>query len=628
MSTNLGSLDQFIPKSQAETFARQLQSRLRSLSNDSTADGADETNWNGDHLSSSSENDVYYDLESCPSSPAEEALESDFASYINSTQHETTTNSEPTNLNGEIFTLYDELQTTSQELQDCGYCHDNQLKPNKNDFSNSDSNIITNGKGPPTLSTLCLSTHSNNSSQIDNTSSHHISNDSRDLTDEILRREISNHLHLNKVSSIEKFTIDNYSDNCIDNDCTVGFTSTNGNDDFHKSYTKNGHSEPVRNSETKLDEDLNTQLKISGSNHEENLISCTQSNSLLFSPHIMKSSSDETQSNKLLVIEKDNLENNNHVFVSDAMTKDETRKPSYSEEALARLVETVFNGCKTPEDITDLSSIEKPEYQDSNGKDIDDDEDDDDEEEEKNNIEIRRSRFRRSSSLKTGKTPPGTPGKKKIVRFADVLGLDLTNVRTFMDEVPKVPKCAFADLKGVELSSSPPVRSFLDFVQQPLTPSSSQQKTIVPLFEQPSCRTDFLDRVRDCFVCLENAMVSDAALSTITGIVRVKNIDFHKSVYIRYSIDCWKSFADLQARYVPNSWDGLSDKFSFVLYAHMLNVGQRMEFAIRFQAKGNQYWDNNKGANYAFQCVTGAHSKQNLSLYVPPNPIGTWASFY
>lgn len=49
----------------------------------------------------------------------------------------------------------------------------------------------------------------------------------------------------------------------------------------------------------------------------------------------------------------------------------------------------------------------------------------------------------KSSSLKTNKTPPGTPGGKKIVRFADCLGLDLVDVKLFLDEIPNVPKSAF-----------------------------------------------------------------------------------------------------------------------------------------------------------------------------------------
>jgi len=37
-------------------------------------------------------------------------------------------------------------------------------------------------------------------------------------------------------------------------------------------------------------------------------------------------------------------------------------------------------------------------------------------------------------------------------RFADVFGLDLADVKTFLDEVPRVPKSAFRDLKDAELS--------------------------------------------------------------------------------------------------------------------------------------------------------------------------------
>lgn len=51
-------------------------------------------------------------------------------------------------------------------------------------------------------------------------------------------------------------------------------------------------------------------------------------------------------------------------------------------------------------------------------------------------------RYQRSSSLKSGKTPPGTP-MKKIVRFADAMGLDLIDIKVFMDEIPRVPKEAY-----------------------------------------------------------------------------------------------------------------------------------------------------------------------------------------
>ena len=57
--------------------------------------------------------------------------------------------------------------------------------------------------------------------------------------------------------------------------------------------------------------------------------------------------------------------------------------------------------------------------------------------------------IKRSTSLKTNKTPPGTPSRKKVVRFADALGLDLESVRHILnlEAPPKIPSTALRDLK-------------------------------------------------------------------------------------------------------------------------------------------------------------------------------------
>lgn len=218
-------------------------------------------------------------------------------------------------------------------------------------------------------------------------------------------------------------------------------------------------------------------------------------------------------------------------------------------------------------------------------------------------------KLRRSSSLKTGKTPPGTPGRKKIVRFADVLGLDLADVKTFLDhEVPKIPKSAYDDLDYTEQHASP----FQPLFGPPV------EKMLVPLFQQPGGLPSFLDKVRERQVCLENAAVTDPINMTITGTVRVRNLDFHKSVYIRYSLDQWKSYSDLQANYVEASCDGFSDKFSFMFFGNSLTVGQRIEMAIRFHCKGQQFWDNNLGTNYCFQCLPSGSRPKTTSV---PSPV-------
>lgn len=253
--------------------------------------------------------------------------------------------------------------------------------------------------------------------------------------------------------------------------------------------------------------------------------------------------------------------------------------------------------------------------------------------------EDRPQRVRRCSSLKTGKTPPGTPHRKKIVRFADKLGLDLADVRTFLDEIPKIPNSAYSDLIYDDIfrpqdsnSDNTSGDDWCDRQNDGRRRSTSTiprkiDRMLVPLFQQPGGMPNFLDIVRERRVCLENVVVQDPVTLAIQGTVRVINLDFHKSVHVRYTLNAWRNFSDLQAIYVPNSCDGFSDKFSFILYCHTLLVGQRLEFAVRFQCKGTQHWDNNAGANYCFQCLPASSS----TGYIPITDEcrrGSWSPMF
>lgn len=286
-----------------------------------------------------------------------------------------------------------------------------------------------------------------------------------------------------------------------------------------------------------------------------------------------------------------------------------------------------------PVDLVKFATSEEKESTETSDTKRDEDDDDDDD------INRLTPRVRRCSSLKSGKTPPGTPGRKKIVRFADALGLDLADIRTFLDEVPKVPRSAYEDLQCAELSdnAAPSLRegALSDGLVPACMSGTAKQpdRCLIPLFQQPAGQPDFMDRVRDDFVCLENAVVTDRVSYCISGTVRVRNLDFHKSVHVRYTLDGWKTFADLQATYVPNSCDGFSDKFSFILYAHTVQVGQRLEFAIRFQCRGGQYWDNNRSANYAFQGLPPtehtSYLPMTMAMCIPISPDDNLpSSFY
>jgi protein phosphatase 1 regulatory subunit 3A/B/C/D/E len=56
--------------------------------------------------------------------------------------------------------------------------------------------------------------------------------------------------------------------------------------------------------------------------------------------------------------------------------------------------------------------------------------------------------------------------------------------------------------------------------------------------------------------------------------------------------------------YIVGSCDGFSDKFNFDLDYSAISgiVGRRLQLCIKYECSGNDYWDNNFGKNYIFQC--------------------------
>eukprot|EP00095_Tigriopus_kingsejongensis_P012103 maker-scaffold747_size103044-snap-gene-0.19 protein:Tk12103 transcript:maker-scaffold747_size103044-snap-gene-0.19-mRNA-1 annotation:"glycogen-binding subunit 76a-like isoform x1" len=237
---------------------------------------------------------------------------------------------------------------------------------------------------------------------------------------------------------------------------------------------------------------------------------------------------------------------------------------------------------------------------------------------------------RRASSLRSGKTPPRTPGERKIVRFADVFGLDLIDVKTFLDEVPKVPKCAFRYLTNVELSDIESENGSVESTGQsakkfhtlPPIPPRQPTTTLVPMFTQPGSFSNFFDLLKVKKVCLENAFTAHRA--AIQGTIRVRNISFQKTVGVRYSYNDWQTSVDIAARYLNDSCDGISDKFTFyILLPAPLYAGHKLQFCIRYQTDTEEFWDNNDGGNYVFQCLGVAGTGQGGSSASRTLPVPT-----
>lgn len=208
------------------------------------------------------------------------------------------------------------------------------------------------------------------------------------------------------------------------------------------------------------------------------------------------------------------------------------------------------------------------------------------------NHEFRVTNFQknRSSSLKSATKKDVTPSTKKVVRFADALGLDLASVRHIIqsDMPPVIPARIIAPLRQSAANSEPVGL---------LTNTGS--KHLEANFPQPGASCGFLDRVHEKKVCLENCIITERTLSCT---VRVANIGFHKAVLVRYTSDGWKTHSDVNAMYIQGSCDGPTDRFIFSLVAPAeMEIGSRLEFAVLYIVNGQNYWDNNYGVNYQIE---------------------------
>ncbi|XP_034029115.1 protein phosphatase 1, regulatory subunit 3Da [Thalassophryne amazonica] len=205
--------------------------------------------------------------------------------------------------------------------------------------------------------------------------------------------------------------------------------------------------------------------------------------------------------------------------------------------------------------------------------------------------------------------PSATMKKKHCrsigVRFADSLGLDLEDVRLFKSgDDPFVPDhVTFRLLMSAELADGRHLEISLPYLK--------------PIFaEQPGDQPEFLHRLHWQKVCLERVLCFELG---IVGMTQVLNLDFDKSVTVRYSFTEWKSYTETKASWVSTvtkTWEGGGSQFSCDTFRFHLPVppflqpGAVLEFAIQYKVCGAEYWDNNNGENYKLVC-------QNYKLTVP-----------
>ena len=300
----------------------------------------------------------------------------------------------------------------------------------------------------------------------------------------------------------------------------------------------------------------------------------------------------------------------------------------------------------------------------------------------KENGDNRKSTLRRAKSVQESAGENNNKSKnKKVVRFADALGLDLVKIKLIKnpDRPPRVPKHILRLFRQSSKSNDENndedddeesneeddedhewfyndknpfmnkinENSYINSIIANKYNSNSSSKIIRTIngastsiyaprksnrlnedsfkvnncehslkwkqcFEQPGIMPCFFKNLNEKKISLETVHMKSHLIS---GVVRVSNICFNKVVKIRYTTDKWKTHSDINAAYVNNSCDGLTDRFSFNLnlennLSKFFNNSQNfyntfhIEFAIAYETDFNNsslFWDNNSGSNYKFE---------------------------
>ncbi|KAF2901602.1 hypothetical protein ILUMI_04589 [Ignelater luminosus] len=438
-------------RDRAEAFARHLHNRLRSLDSENDGSSANESSWLAAHEAPiavshqprhTADPDLYFNfglLES-PGSPEEEVTESELSNLINNKD----------NLG----------------IERCENCH----CPKNISFSSRTNILLTNSHDSDSSDGPYYDTESESHQKMGNAYVNGIAESPENEEDDTrqLDKVIENHVHESPPPAPSENVIENHIDCINDSNYESPITSENSglpqtNDEESTLSLRDEDYPSLEYSSTFQDLPLLENQDLLEENHKEEDVD----------------------------VDVDVPEEND-ICPNDAETYSSSLNVEKDFTIECPLANVQISKCETP-DKEDETPKESRAFLEVSSNNVNGDDDDDDETEKETPI----PRVRRCSSLKTGKTPPGTPGRKKIVRFADVLGLDLADVRTFLDEIPKIPTSAYDDLIDVDISTSSSDTGLSSSTKAHSCGAYKPEKILFPLFQQPGGQPNFLDKVRE-----------------------------------------------------------------------------------------------------------------------------------
>lgn len=200
------------------------------------------------------------------------------------------------------------------------------------------------------------------------------------------------------------------------------------------------------------------------------------------------------------------------------------------------------------------------------------------------------SAFPKKGVLKKNTNSDHAANLQRRVSFADTNGFALEQIRSF--EVQ--PPTDFVDDDD----------DLLPKVNFEATRHRSKDRRFVPYFtlpwSEPGRKGLVFAALEDRKVILETFLVNSPW--KISGTILVKNLSYHKRVFVKQTLDKWQTHTVVDATFL-NSANENVDRFRFELqFSFKLPPGTRLELVLGYEVSHGpgQYWDSNCGNNYAF----------------------------
>jgi len=191
---------------------------------------------------------------------------------------------------------------------------------------------------------------------------------------------------------------------------------------------------------------------------------------------------------------------------------------------------------------------------------------------------------RRPSSM------PGTPTFSKAVHF----DAHLEHVRHFLQ----------VDRPLAVSAGSSPIDHLDSDSEYPFPPSDDEhpRQPRSPPFEWEIITSNFPtdDLARNALPARVERLWLSKDCRSLHGSISVANLAFHKNVICRFTLDYWKTTSEVSAEYSGAIHSTGHDRWTFsIRLADMANLETKtLYLCIRYNVNGQEYWDNNNGANF------------------------------